>query len=128
MTTAVPCDVDRLKDAPPISVEELIPLLSPVSDPESDRQFRDGRGADLLAATWALVKRYAPAAPSEVQKEAIIRAAGWIASNRAASGIVSETVGPLSVTYAAGMTGALRASGAAGLLSPWRVRRGRAAR
>ena len=68
------------------------------------------------------VERYAPAAPSAIQNEATIRFAGWL-KEAPASGARSESVGDISPTFSPAMTGGLRASGAMGLLAPWKIRR-----
>lgn len=80
------------------------------------------RAAQLLAVATALVERYAPAAPDAVQNEAAVRTAGWI-MERPDHGVVSERVGELEARVSPGQLGALRHSGAMGLLSPWKVRR-----
>ena len=66
--------------------------------------------AEIAAAlAVALVERYAPDAPPAVQNEAAIR---------------SEVTGDVRTTFdGARSLGALRHSGAMGLLSPWKVRR-----
>ena len=71
----------------------------------------------------ALVERYAPDAPEDIQNEATIRVAGWLYETPS-SGVRSEAVGDISTTWTPSMTSALRASGAMALLSPWKVRRG----
>ncbi len=71
----------------------------------------------------ALVERYAPDAPQAVKNEATIRAAGWLLESPS-SGIRDERGGELSAGYSPSMTGCLRHSGAMGLLSPWKSRRG----
>lgn len=79
--------------------------------------------ARLLATSTALVERYAPGAPEAVQNEAVIRMAGWLIETPA-GGIRSETIGDVRTGFEAGRSlGALRHSGAMGLLSPWKVRR-----
>ena len=69
-----------------------------------------------------LVERHAPMAPQAIRNEAIIRTAGWL-DEAPSSGIRRESGGPFDVSYSPAMTGALRASGAMGLLSQWRIRR-----
>ena len=70
----------------------------------------------------ALVERYAPGAPAAIKCEAVIRCAGWL-REAPAYGARSESEGDISVTYTPSATGALRTSGAMGLLSPWKIRR-----
>ena len=84
------------------------------------------RAASVLAAVTALVEKYAPDGPEAVKDEATIRCAGWLAQSPAAA-VRSETEGDVSTAFAPSMTGAMQASGAKGLLSPWRVRRAGAA-
>ena len=80
------------------------------------------RAGHILAAAWALVARYAPAAPEAMLREAVIRTSGWLAEQPAAA-VRSESVGDISTSYAPTHTGALRHSSAMALLSPWKVRR-----
>ena len=78
---------------------------------------------DRLGSTGAaLVERYAPEAPAPVKNEAVIRAAGWLASTPAAA-IRSESTGDVSTSYAPTHMGALRHSGAMALLTTWKIRR-----
>ena len=74
------------------------------------------------ATAAALVERYAPDAPDAIKCEAVIRCAGWLLDAPSA-GIRRESVGPLDSSYSPAMTGALRSSGAMGLLTAWKVRR-----
>ena len=76
----------------------------------------------LLPVATALVERYAPGAPEAVQNEATIRVAGWLAE-APSSGARVETIGDITTTWTPSMTGALRSSGAMGLLSVWKQRR-----
>ena len=76
----------------------------------------------LLPVVTALVQQYAPVAPSAVQDEAAVRCAGWLAEQPAAS-IRSESTGDVSTAYNTTSTSPLRASGAMGLLTFWKVRR-----
>ena len=63
----------------------------------------------LLATTTALVERHAPDAPTAIQNEAVIRAAGWLFDM------------PHAQRTAAGDV--LRNCGALALLLPWRIHR-----
>ena len=79
--------------------------------------------ARLHAVAVALVERFAPGAPVAIQNEAVIRTAGWLMETPS-GGIRSESVGDIRTGYdTARSLGALRHSGAMGLLSPWKVRR-----
>ena len=76
----------------------------------------------LLTVTVLLVDRYAPNAPIAIRSEAILRASGWLYESPS-SGLRRESAGPLDQSFSPAATGALRASGAMALLSPWKVRR-----
>ena len=76
----------------------------------------------LGATASALVERYAPGAPQVVRDEAVIRCAGWL-REAPASAARMESIGDISTTFTPSSTGALRASGAMALLSPWKIRR-----
>ena len=78
--------------------------------------------ARLGATSAALVERFAPGAPVAVKCEAVIRCAGWL-REAPAYGARSESEGEISTSFSPSMTGALRASGAMAMLSPWKVRR-----
>lgn len=82
----------------------------------------DTRVQALGAAASALVERYAPLAPQPIRDEGVVRTAGWLAEQPAAA-VRSQAVGDITTSYAATHTGALRHSGAMGLLSAWKVRR-----
>ncbi len=81
------------------------------------------RAARLLAAVSAFVEQYAPDAPAALQNEAAIRLAGYLARGRTGTS-VSESVGPMSVTYVTNHADMFRRSGAAAVLTRHRVRRG----
>ena len=70
----------------------------------------------------ALVERYAPGAPAAIKCEAVKRCSGWL-REAPAYGARSESEGDISTSYTPSATGALRASGAMALLSPWKIRR-----
>ena len=76
----------------------------------------------LLAVATELVTRFAPDAPAAIANEACIRTSAWI-NEAPASGVRSESIGDISTTFSPMATGALRASGAMSLLSPWKIRR-----
>ena len=80
----------------------------------------------LLGVASALVEDYAVMAPTPVKDEAVIRCAGALYQAPQNPFLRGQHIGPKSVSYQpppAGGWGALRRSGAMGLLSPWRVRR-----
>ena len=78
--------------------------------------------ARLGATAAALVERFAPDAPAPIKCEAVIRCAGWL-RDAPSYGARMESEGEISTSFTPSMTGALRASGAMALLSPWKVRR-----
>ena len=82
----------------------------------------DERVQALGAAASALVEQYAPSAPQAVKNEATIRTAGYLAEHPSAA-VRQDTVGDVTVSYAAGNLSALRHSGAMAILSSWKVRR-----
>lgn len=92
------------------------------------QQLADETGADVARATRVLpvavarVERYAPAAPEDVRDEAVMRFGGYLLGSDF-GGVRSESIGPREVEYVTNHGPAFRHSGAAGLLSPWKVRR-----
>ena len=82
------------------------------------------RDTELATAAAALVDRYAPDAPATVANEAAVRTAGWLRDSEPAFDAVS--IDGDNVNYRPPNASPLRASGAAALLSPYRVRRARA--
>ena len=96
-----------------------------LSDAELGRALsvNDAMAARLLPVAVALVERYAPDAPAPVQNEATIRCAGWLVEAPAGP-FRSESTGDVRSGFDTSRAlGALRHSGAMGLLSPWKVRR-----
>ena len=76
----------------------------------------------LLTVAVGLVERFAPDAPQAIRNEGIIRCAGWLYESPA-SGARMEREGEIATSFSPASTGALRASGAMALLSPWKIRR-----
>ena len=76
----------------------------------------------LLPVAAALVDRFTTEAPEAIANEAAVRVAGWL-SEAPSSGARLETTGDITTGFSPNMTGALRSSGAMGLLSPWKARR-----
>ena len=74
------------------------------------------------AVAAARVEREAPGAPQPIRSEASIRYAGYLYSADFGA-LRKESIGPSEVEYIANHANAWRNCGAAGLLSPWRVRR-----
>ena len=74
----------------------------------------------LLGVSVAIVERYAPDAPEPVRDEAAIRLAGWIRGSPS-SGLYEAQRGERQFRLVRIMNpSALRSSGAAALLFPWR--------
>ena len=73
-------------------------------------------------AASELVEQYAPGAPQAAKNEAVIRLAGALYDSDF-GGIEQDTTGPISTTYVVNHASMFRHSGAAMLLSRWRVRR-----
>ena len=82
----------------------------------------DTATARFGATAAALVQRYAPDAPEPIKCEAVIRTAGWL-REAPSYGARTEREGEVMTSFSPNMTGALRASGAMALLSPWKIRR-----
>ena len=82
----------------------------------------DNRANALGEVASALVERYATHAPQAIKNEAVLRCAGWL-NESPSGGQRSESEGDISTSYSPAMTGALRHSGAMGLLSPFKIRR-----
>ena len=79
--------------------------------------------ARLHPVAGALVERYAPDAPDAILDEAVIRCAGWLLETPAGA-VRSETTGDVRTTFDGGRSlGALRHSGAMGLLTAFKIRR-----
>ena len=77
----------------------------------------------LGEAAAAMVENYAPGAPQPIKDEALIRFAGYLAGADY-GGIVSETsVASAQVEYVTNHSAMFRNSGAAGLLTNWKIRR-----
>ena len=83
------------------------------------------RARRLLAVASERVNRDAPLAPAVMKNEAVIRFAGYLTGSDY-GGVKSESIGPRSVEYTSPTTNAsaFRSSGAAALLSPYKIRRG----
>ena len=83
----------------------------------------------LRTVCLSLIERYAPSAPDEIKSEALLRLAGYLDSARGEMGIYSEieiTSGSgaaVDLRFRSACQSAMRCSGAASLLSLWRVRR-----
>ena len=82
----------------------------------------DTRAAELGAVASAMVEQYAPGAPGALKDEAVIRFAGYLAQSDFGT-IAKEGIGPRDVEYVTNHASAFRNSGAAMLLTRWRVRR-----
>ena len=83
----------------------------------------DDRIDALGAAAAAMVEQYAASAPQALRNEAVIRFAGYLNEAKGYGAISQEDIGPLQLSRTTNHATAFRNSGAAGLLSRWRVRR-----
>ena len=81
--------------------------------------------AEALAAATEAVASYAPDAPAAIRTAAIGRLTDWIERFPADGSTAVGYDGQSLSTMQAGTVDALRASGAAELLAPWRRPRGR---
>ena len=82
----------------------------------------DERAAQLGAVASAMVEQYALGAPGALKDEAVIRFAGYLAQSDFGT-IAKEGIGPRDVEYVTNHASTFRNSGAAMLLTRWRVRR-----
>ncbi len=103
----------------PVALTNATATLKAIIGPD----LTDTRVQSLGATAAALVERFAPDAPQAIKDEAVTRCAGWLAE-APAGGQRAEDQGDVRTSYTPSATGALRASGGMGLLSPWKVRRG----
>ena len=78
----------------------------------------------LFNVARALVERYAPACPDDVHTEALLRTAGFILADDPALRVLRSVKVPDALEVEPRAPGsAVRLSGAAALMSPWRERR-----
>ena len=83
----------------------------------------------LRSLCVCLIDRYAPNAPGKIQCEALIRVAGYLHAYDGTAAILQQfqvtggAGGGVDLRFRSACGSALRCSGAAALLSPWRVRR-----
>ena len=80
------------------------------------------RAGRVRSAAARAVLDYAPAAPTEMLNEAVVRFGGYLVGSDY-GGVRQEVVGPRSVEYVVNHAAAFRNSGAAALLTRYRVRR-----
>ena len=78
--------------------------------------------ARVLAVATRVVEDYAPNAPEVLQNEAVVRFAGYLGGSDF-GGIVKDSIGPQATEYTLNHAAAFRNSGAAMLLTRYRVRR-----
>ena len=76
----------------------------------------------MLPVVIAMVDRYAPNAPAAVKNEACVRFGSYLLTSRA-NNVTSRSAGPISADYVVNHAPAFRNSGAAALLTAWKVRR-----
>ena len=83
-----------------------------------------GNATRLLSVATIQVQDYAPKAPTALQNEAVIRFAGYLDQAGTYGAVASSAVGPLTASYVVNHAPMFRNSGAAALLTRYRVRRG----
>ena len=81
------------------------------------------RAERVLPVVVAQIERYAQGAPVAVKNEAAIRFGGYLLQSDYGA-IRTETLGPKSAEYQMNHAAMFRNSGAAALLTNWKVRRG----
>lgn len=118
----------------PAAMREVLGIAeTPAPDMEdagdrTEREAVNARNAAIAnrlhAVATAEVERYAPGAPADVKDEALLRTAGYLfADEPAAKAWRRLDVGEAVALEPRAPGSALRLSGAAALLSPYRVRR-----
>ena len=101
---------------PPLSVEALAEAIGAKLPDNGEAVER------LRAVASVTVEDYAPSAPELLKAEAVIRFAGYLFGSDF-GGIEREAIGPQDFTYARNHADAFRRSGAAMLLTRYRLRR-----
>ena len=92
------------------------------ADLEAAAGISSATAVRLLPVATALVEDYAPAAPTALQNEAVVRVAGYLAQTPAST-LRRVDVGSVTIDYRAGEKTALRNSGAMALLTSFKRRR-----
>lgn len=113
------------------SVLGIAEIPAPDMEDAGDRTEREAINAGnaavanrLHAVATAAVERYAGGAPPAVLDEALLRVAGYLFADEPAAKVLRRLEVPDALNIELRTPGsALRLSGAAALLSPWRVRR-----
>ena len=103
-------------DPEPIRVTVTAQQLADESSAELDRATR------VLPVAIQVVTDYAPQAPESLQNEAVIRFGGYLLGSDYGA-VKTETLGSSAIEYAMNHAAAFRNSGAAGLLTRYKVRR-----
>ena len=76
---------------------------------------------DVGAAAAAYVERHAPGAPQAVRDEGVVRFSAWLVTTTDAMTKIKD--GEMELETETNAAAMFRKSGAAGLLSPWKIRR-----
>lgn len=103
-----------------VTADELAAAVTPGGSPVDPQIAARAPGA--LAAALQAVEDYAPAAPDPLKDEAVIRYGSYLLTASPATARQSAT-GPISTEFVTNHAAAFRNSGAAGLLTRYRVRR-----
>ena len=106
--------------APSESPAETAPLTAQELADETSATL--ARATRVLPVATTLVERYAPNAPHVLKREAAIRFGGYLLGSDY-GGIAKESIGPREAEYTVNHASAFRNSGAAMLLTGFRVRR-----
>lgn len=113
MSTARPFDSEA--EAGIVTVDELAAIIG-TELAEAER---------IRTVAVLMVEKYAPGAPNELKNEAVVRLSGYMAATESSGygAFRSVDVGGVSLGTQHVHGPMLRNSGAAALLSPWKVRR-----
>lgn len=104
------------------TLREALGLGTNATGPNFAYDDVDTKVQRLGAAVAARVEDYAPNAPQPSKDEAVIRGAAWLKDTVGAVG--KSSVGPLSAEKPVNTASWFLHSGAAALLTRWKVRRG----
>lgn len=91
--------------------------------PATADQIAEGNAIldDVGSAAAAYVERYAPGAPDAVKDESVVRFAAWLVT--VTDALTRERDGEMEQEFDNNHAAMFRRSGAAALLSPWKIRR-----
>ena len=99
-----------------------VTLREAIGDPAPGQSLTDGLLDMLGSAASATIEDYAPSAPLALREGACVRFVGYLAGSDF-GGVSAESLGPMRLDYVTNHGDAFRRSGAAMLVTRWRVRR-----